>query len=384
MTATQAWWTLASLLVAAVALAAQAPLKDQVDVFTSGTDGYHTFRIPAIIVAPNGDLLAFCEGRKRGRGDAGDIDIVMKRSADGGKTWSRMQVVADHGPHTIGNPCPVVDGNTIFLLLTRNRGNESERAIMQGKTREPRTVWLTKSTDNGHTWSETVNISATTRKPHWRWYATGPGVGIKLRLGRFKGRLVIPCDHSDHSSGGHPYRSHVIYSDDHGATWRLGGVAADRCNECQVVELADGSLMLNMRSYHGKGRRAIATSTDGGLTWTPPRLDDELIEPVCQASFLRYTLEGPQDKNRLLFSNPASRRREKMTVRLSYDEGQSWPVARVVWPGPAAYSCLVVLPDMAIGCFYERGTRHPYEHITFARFTLAWLTDGADRIAETK
>jgi len=356
------------------------PLEGQVDVFISGTDGYHTYRIPAVIVTPKGTILAFCEGRKKSSSDTGDIDIVLKRSTDGGKTWGKMQVVADHGPHVIGNPCPVVDRTTgtIWMPLTRNRGDEPEHLIKKGVSREPRTVWLTKSTDDGLTWAEPVNISETTRKPHWRWYATGPGVGIQLK----SGRLVVPCDHSDHSDPKlHPFGSHVIYSDDHGATWRLGGVIRDKVNECQVVELADGSLMMNMRSYAGKRRRAISISTDGGLTWTPPALDQTLIEPVCQASFLRYTLAGVHDRNRLLFSNPASTRRVNMTVRLSYDEGKTWPVAKTINPGPSAYSCLTVLPDLTIGCLYERGERHAYEKISFARFTLEWLTDGADKIA---
>jgi sialidase-1 len=266
---------------------------------------------------------------------------------------------------------------TIWMPLTRNRGDEPESQIMKGTTTEPRTVWLTKSTDDGVTWSEPVNISETTRKPHWRWYATGPGVGIQLKTGR----MVIPCDHSDHSDAKkHPYGSHVIYSDDAGASWKLGGVITDKVNECQVVELADGSLMMNMRCYAGKNRRAISTSKDGGLTWSEPTLDEALIEPVCQASFLRYTLADTHGRNRLLFSNPASTARVNMTVRLSYDEGKTWPVARTINPGPSAYSCLTVLPGLTIGCLYERGDRHPYEKITFARLTLDWLTDGADRI----
>jgi len=355
------------------------PLEGQVDVFISGQDGYHTYRIPATIVTPKGTVLAFCEGRKNSSSDTGDIDIVLKRSTDGGKTWGKMQVVADHGPHVIGNPCPVIDRatGTIWMPLTRNRGDEPESQIMKGTTKEPRTVWLTKSTDDGVTWAEPVNISETTRKPHWRWYATGPGVGIQLK----SGRMVIPCDHSDHSDAKkQPYGSHVIYSDDHGATWKLGGVITDKVNECQAVELADGSLMMNMRCYQGKNRRAISVSKDGGLTWTPPALDETLIEPVCQASFLRYTLADTHGKNRLVFSNPAGTARVSMTVRLSYDEGKTWPMARTIWPGPSAYSCLTVLPDLTIGCLYERGDRHAYEKITFARLTLGWLTDGADRI----
>ena len=355
------------------------PLEGQVDVFLSGQDGYHTYRIPAVIVTPKGTILAFCEGRKKSSSDTGDIDIVLKRSTDGGKTWGKMQIVADQGPNVIGNPCPVVDRSTgtIWMPLTRNRGDEPEGQIMKGTTKEPRTVWLTKSTDDGLTWSEPVDISETTRKPHWRWYATGPGVGIQLR----SGRMVIPCDHSDHSDPkAHPYRSHVIYSDDHGATWKLGGTIADKVNECQVAELADGSLMMNMRCYQGKHRRAVSTSKDEGMTWTPPALDEALIGPVCQASLLRYTLAEAGGKNRLLFSNTASTSRVNMTVRLSYDEGKTWPVARAINPGPSAYSCLTVLPDMTIGCLYERGDRGAYEKITFARLTLDWLTNGADHV----
>src|SRR5262249_38165876 len=150
-------------------------------------------------------------------------------------------------------------------------------------------------------------------------------------------------------------------------------------NECQVVERADGSLLLNMRSYHGKNRRAVATSKDGGLTWSKVRLDDTLVEPVCQASLLRYTLAsggGKGGKDRLLFANPASARRERLTVRLSYDEGATWSVARLLHAGPAAYSALVVLPGRTIGCLYECGRKSPYERIAFARFDLGWLTDG--------
>src|SRR5204862_5881817 len=143
-------------------------------------------------------------------------------------------------------------------------------------------------------------------------------VGIQTRAGR----LVIPCD--NYVAGTKAKQAHVIYSDDHGASWKLGGVLGPDCNECQVVELADGRLMLNMRSYRKSHRRLVALSNDGGLTWSDPADDAALVEPVCQASISRY----PGDRSRILFSNPASMQREKMTVRLSYDEGRTWPVAR--------------------------------------------------------
>jgi sialidase-1 len=349
---------------------------EQTDVFVSGKDGYHTFRIPAAIVSAKGTLLAFCEGRKNSRSDTGDIDLVLKRSFDNGKTWQPMQVVVDAGPDTIGNPCPVVDRSTgtIWLPLTKNLGHEDEKIIRDGKSKGGRAVWITKSTDDGATWARPSEITKEVGDPKWTWYATGPGRGIQLA----SGRLVIPCDHN--VIGSRARHSHVIYSDDHGKTWKRGGVLGENTNECQVVERADGSLLLDMRSYHGKNRRAVATSKDAGLTWSEVTLHNDLVEPVCQASLLRYTLKKDHGKNRLLFSNPASTKREKMTVRMSYDEGATWPVAKVLHAGPAAYSALTVLPDHSIGCLYEQGAKSAYEKITFARFTLDWLTEGKDRL----
>ncbi len=348
----------------------------QSDIFISGEEGYHTFRIPAIIATSKGTLLAFCEGRRGGRGDTGNIDIVLKRSFDNGKTWGPMQLVADDGDNVIGNPCPVVDRDTgtIWLPLTWNLGEDVERDIMAGTSKLSREVRMSKSTDDGATWSEPVDITATTKAPNWTWYATGPGNGIQLK----SGRLLIPCDHSVAVSKA--YRSHVIYSDDHGDTWRLGGDIRESVNECQAVELADGSILMNCRNYEGINRRAVATSEDGGISWSAAKYDRHLIEPVCQASFIRYTLAADDQKNRVLFSNPASDKRFKMTVRMSYDEGKSWPVAKLLHEGPSAYSSLVVLPDKSIGCFYERGDEHAYEKITFARFSLDWLSDGKDKI----
>jgi len=380
---------LGKLLLALLLLALAEPRKT--DVFISGTDGYHTYRIPAVMVTQKGTLLAFCEGRNKGRGDSGDIDLLLKRSSDGGATWSKQQVVWDDGPNTCGNPCPVQDRQTgtIHLLMTWNRGDDRESAIKKNTSKDTRRVWVTRSNDDGRSWSKPVEVTASTKKPEWRWYATGPGVGIQLRNGPWKGRLVIPCDHSVVApSDPDGYNSHVIISDDHGKTWRIGGTISPKVNECQIVELADGTLLINMRNYdRSKTTRAIATSTDGGMTFSQPRHDPALVEPICQASFLRYSLESEHGRNRLLFSNPARPRsgdRREMTVRLSYDEGKTWPVRRVLHAGPAAYSCLTVLPDGDIGCLYEAGNAHPYEKIVFARFTIDWLTAGAEKSRDIK
>src|SRR5262245_25460061 len=181
-------------------------------VFTAGQEGYHTFRIPSVIVTPKGTVLAFCEGRKAGRGDSGDIDLVLKRSRDGGATWSKLQVVWDDGANTCGNPCPVIDRSTstVWLLLTHNLGQDRESAIVDGKSQGTRTVWVCHSADDGLTWTRPVEITATTKKPTWTWYATGPGVGIQLR----DGRLVVPCDFKE--AGTKAQYSHVVTSDDHG------------------------------------------------------------------------------------------------------------------------------------------------------------------------
>jgi sialidase-1 len=340
------------------------PLSPPVDVYVSGQDGYHTYRIPSLIVTQKGTLLAFAEGRKTSRSDTGHIDLVLKRSTDNGLTWSAQQVIASDAPNTVGNPCPVIDRDTgtIFLALTHNLGQDRERDIIAGTSKGTRKVLMTSSTDDGLTWTKPRDITATTKLPDWTWYATGPGVGIQVRTGR----LLIPCDHqllkAPHS------RSHVIYSDDHGKSWTLGGVVGDATNECQAVELSDGAVMINMRSYReGKRCRAVSLSKDGGLTWSPITDDATLIEAICQASLIRFP-GSDTAKPRLLFSNPASQqKREKLTLRTSYDEGRTWPAAQLLHPGPSAYSCLAVLPDNSVACLYERDD---YARITFVRVAM--------------
>jgi len=338
---------------------------DQHDIFVAGGHGYHTFRIPSLITTKQGTVLAFCEGRKHGGSDSGDIDVVLRRSTDGGRTWGPIQVIADDGPNTFGNPCAVVDRDTgtIWVLLTHNLGQDRESQIINQTGQGTRSALVTYSRDDGLTWAPIKNISEQVKQPDWTWYATGPGVGIQLR----SGRLVIPCDHIE--AGTKRYYSHVIYSDDHGKTWQMGGRAGPQANECQVAEQSDGKLLLNMRSYAGKQCRAISTSADCGLTWSDITLAPDLVDPVCQASLIR---SGAGTRTPLLlFSNPASARREKMTLRGSVDQGRTWPVAQELHTGPSAYSCLAELPDGGFACLYERGEKSPYEKICFARFKLA-------------
>jgi sialidase-1 len=342
----------------------------QIDVFTAGTAGFHTYRIPAILRAENGALLAFCEGRKNGGGDSGDIDLLLKRSTDGGRTWSPQQVLWDDDANTCGNPCPVLDESTgtIWLLLTHNLGADLQRQITGRTSKGTRTVWVAHSRDQGVTWSKPIEITAAVKRPEWTWYATGPGVGIQIKHGPHAGRLVIPCDHyyDDPAEKASVSASHAIYSDDHGRTWKLGGIVGSKLNECQLVELADGrgTLLMDMRSYRGRNVRAHATSADGGLTWSAPFDAEPLVEPVCQASIVRH------ESGALLFSNPAAKTRINLLVRLSPDDGQTWRDLVTLHPGPSAYSNLVSLSATEAACLYERGNQRPYEKITFARFSV--------------
>lgn len=359
-------------------------LTDRKLLFEAGKGPYKSYRIPSIITTKKGTLLAFCEGRKE-PGDAGDIDLLLRRSTDDGNTWSEPMVIWDDKENTCGNPCPVVDEETgtIWLLLTHNLGEDSEKEIITKKAERTRTVWVTSSKDDGVSWADPKEITKPTKDPSWGWYATGPGVGIQIKHGPRKGRLVIPSDHSyDDPNGkvrGGPYEygSHVIYSDDHGQTWELGGTIRPKVNECQVVEVADGNgtLVMNMRSYFGTQRRTHAVSYDGGITWTDPVDVDDLVEPVCQASILRYQWPD-QGKSIMLFLNPASPKiRHNLTLRASFDEGKTWPAIKTIYPGPSAYSSFSVMNNGHLALFYEAGEKNRYASIIFEDFDPSKLLD---------
>jgi sialidase-1 len=196
--------------------------------------------------------------------------------------------------------------------------------------------------------------------------------------------MVAPCDHKvgvDFNRDTDPYHSHVILSDDGGGTWRIGGIVPEGTNECAVVETEDGSLYINCRDYRGEQRRSAAWSRDRGETFVEHDWVEELVAPTCQASLVRLTTAADHDRNRVLFSNPASETREKVTVRVSYDECRTWPVARELYSGPSAYSDLAVTPDRTILCLYERGAESPHDHLTLARFDADWISRGEDSIA---
>jgi sialidase-1 len=346
-------------------------------LFAAGDGGYHTYRIPALVVSRSGTLLAFCEGRRFSSSDAGQIDLLLRRSADGGRTFNEQQIIASEPGWTCGNPAPVVDRQTgaIWLLFSKNAQDATEARIWQGEA--SRTVWVTRSDDDGATWSAPAEITAQVKPENWSWYATGPGHGLQQR----SRRLLIACDHGTLQGRGRqdPHHSHVIYSDDQGSTWQLGGSVDEGTNESTAMETADGWLYINCRNRlpltDGRNFRAVAWSRDGGESFSPLVHDAALPEPICQASVYRCPDALPSGATLTIFSNPAATDpicggRNHLTLRLSFDEGRTWPMAHVLWPGPAAYSDLSSTPDGAVFCLYENGDAQPYERITLARLGL--------------
>ena len=369
-------------------------MYEQKLLFENGTDGYRRFTTPTLVTSSTGTILAICEGRNSDPtvmgGDSGDIDIVLKKSLDNGRTWGPTRTIVRTGPDTDGNPAPVVDRETgtIWLLFCKNLADGPEDMIIEGNA--PRTVWITSSRDDGESWDDPKEITDDVKDPSWTWYATGPCHGIQLS----SGRLVIPCDHVEGTAAGYhdvessvavlgaSGHSHIIYSDDHGEHWHLGGIAQAGTNESVVVETTDGALYLNCRNYVGSRRRATAWSYDGGLTFQETGYDASLPEPICEASAIRFTDAATHDRNRVLFSNPASStRRERMTVRISYDGCRTWSAGKVLHEDHSAYSDLCVARDLSICCLFDRGEGTGYEGLALARFDLAWLTDGADKFA---
>lgn len=353
---------------------APSPRQNVERLFVSGETGYGRYRIPALYVTPRQTVLAFCEGRVLATGLTGDIDIVLRRSTDGGKNWSPLQVVANDGPHTLGNPCPVVDRSTgtIWLLCTRSAGEDTEDEIVQGTSTARTQVWVTRSTDEGLTWARPVNISAQATRPQWTWYGTGPGIGLQLP----SGRLLIPSYHAVEKTG--IYQVHSLYSDDHGATWKIGGTVADETTEAQAALRADGTLVINTRNISPRDaslrNRVIALSRDEGLTWTDVAHDATLTESSCQGSLLVYSGLGDGARSRWLFTNPPGPGRRQLTLRLSLDEGRTWARSLVIEPGSAEYSGLARLPHGEIGLLYERNTQKKYSpEIVFTKLPLSEL-----------
>ncbi|WP_214073157.1 sialidase family protein [Mucilaginibacter sp. dw_454] len=335
-------------------------------IYKPGDAGYSCFRIPAMIVTKKGTLLAFAEGRKNDCGDSGDIDLVLRRSNDGGKTWSAIQVVWSDSTNTCGNPVPVQDLSTgkIWLISTWNNGQDHEKQIRTQTGKDIRRVFVLSSANDGKSWSAAKDITKDVKLPDWTWYATGPCHGLQIANGKFKGRLVIPVNHVEAATN--KDFVHIIYSDDHGATWNLGNnTPQDGTNEVTAAELSNGNLMLNIRNADRKKHtRLFTTSTDGGQTWADLQTDTTLIEPVCQGSLLSFS--PSKNKNILLFINPADKRkRANITLRASLDDGKTWPYKQVIFAGPSAYSDIAIYNRKQVACLYEAGNDKAYDGIAF-------------------
>lgn len=339
-------------------------------VFISGTEGYKSFRIPAIIHAKNGDLLAFCEGRVNGGGDYGNIKIVLKRSSDEGRTWSALQIVASNDSLQAGNPAPVMDltdprfpQGRIFLFY--NTGNGHEMELRKGKGH--RDILYKTSIDNGKTWSDATDITLQVNriyqpeinplwnfKEDWRTYANTPGHALQFQQGKYKGRIYVAANHSS----GNPkpelrdYHAHGFYTYDHGATFHLSEtVPFEGSNESTAAQLTNNSLMMNSRNQTGK-YRVVSISRNGGETWDTTYVDHNLPDPICEGSLLNIGIK--KGKSILAFCNNDSKKsRDSLTLRISFNEGKTWKKKFLIDPKDTGYSDIVKLSEKKIGVLYE-------------------------------
>jgi sialidase-1 len=385
-----------------VSLTAAEPSMEKTDLFVSNTNGYKVYHIPGIVVTAKGTVLAWCEARQKG-GDWDQIDIVIRRSTDGGKTFGDLKRIADVPGTKTKNPSSLNAKNVDPKDVTYNNPvliADRDGTVHAVFCLEYMRSFYMRSVDDGVTWSTPVEITSTFEAFHknydWKVLATGPDHGIQLK----NGRLVLPVwlSTGTGNNGHHPSVTATIFSDDQGKTWQAGDIAVPSTaewtdpNETVIVELADSSVMLNVRNESKTQRRLITVSKDGATGWSTPKFDEALLEPICMAGIVRYSL----DKPRILFCNPDNlsradhkeqpgkfRDRKNLTVKLSYDEAKTWAVSKVLDAGWSGYSDIAVTKDGTILCFYGRGDAkdfggYAFNQLTLARFNLEWLTDGKD------
>jgi sialidase-1 len=364
-------------------------IQAQIPVYISGMEGHKSYRIPAIIKNSNGDLLAFAEGRVSGSNDFGNINIVLKKSTDKGKTWGSMITVVDYNDLQAGNPAPVLDDSDpkfpngrIFLFY--NTGNNHEGEVRNGNGL--REVWYKTSIDGGLTWSEGVNITLETHRPNqhsvnpaynfkedWRHYANTPGHAMQFKEGKYKGRIYVAANHSTGKPQkmGEDYFAHGFYTDDHGANFKLSeNVNIAGSNESTAAAISNNRLMLNARNQKGDKRlRIVAISNNGGETWNETYFDENLPDPVCEGSIL--SIGKKRGKTILAFCNAADKKnRDNLTLRISFDNGQFWKISKLVYSGatnkdksPSAYSDIVKISKKTIGVLFEKDN---YSQIVFS------------------
>lgn len=371
---------LACLACVLVVSVGAAPRLEFSDVFPSPSNGIARHRIPGIVVTSRGTILAYCEARKNNSSDWGEIEIHLRRSADGGRTWAAPRQIAHRGPRLEGNPRKKTGGereqtvNNPVAIVDRTTG-AIEFLYCVNYAR----CFAIRSTDDGVTWSAPVEITATfepyRRHYDWKVIATGPGHGIQMK----PGRLVVPIWLAYGGVGDHgPAAAGTIYSDDHGRTWRAGDIAVPNAgefnspNETMLTELSDGRVMLVTRSISKANRKIVTIGPNGATGWERPFFHDQLWEPRCMASIVAH----PARPGLLLFSNPhtlpadpgGKSARENLSIKVSRDDGRTWPENKTLDAAPSAYSDLAVLADGTVLCLYEARN-----DIRLARFNLEWL-----------
>lgn len=374
------------LLLCTAQIIAAEPLLDKTEVFPPGFNGITRYRIPGIVVTTEGTVLAYCEARKNDSSDWGEIEVHLRRSTDGGRTWLPSQHIAHKADRIEGNPRKATGGekeqtvNNPVAIVDRETG-AIEFLYCVNYAR----CFSMRSTDDGLTWTAPVEITSSFEpfraKYDWKVIATGPGHGIQLK----SGRLVVPIWLAYGAVGDHkPSAAATIYSDDHGKTWQAGDLCLPNegdfgdPNETTITELSDGRVMLVSRSVSKANRKLVTTSPDGATGWTTPVFHDQLWEPICMAGIVAH----PSKPGTLIYSNPhtlnlekdgtevpAGRgKRENLSIKLSHDDGKTWPINKTLEPGKSAYSDLAVLPDGTVLCLYERA-----DSIACARFNLEWI-----------
>ncbi len=373
-------------------------------VFNPETTGFYIFRIPSIVTTKKGNIMVFAEGRKGKGGDWDPSNLVYRASYDAGQTWTDLSILVDKGNTTCSNAVPIFDffEDKIHLLFTVGYNS----------------VFYMYSLDEGISWENPLNITDAFEGFKaiypWKVVATGPGHGTQLS----SGRIIVPIwfsssgelDTINNTLPHYPSVTGLLYSDDFGKSWLVGDIISPNNdtlvfpNEASCVELASGEVMFNMRNESLNYRRLVSYSPDGVSGWSKPYYSDNFFEPICHASMIRYSVQPFQDKNRILFTNPDSRmipwsskrgttikaapkrQRSNLTLRLSYDEGITFPVYKEIEEAYAGYSDLSVGPDGIIHCLYECGLKTSNNrflpgNISLSSFDLQWATNGKDSLS---